>query len=377
MADLPEMERAYARLMDRRVADRALPAYSARDTAEVAETLRRFFAHERPGSLVADVRRMGGGASKEQFFFTLTGADGVSHGYVMRMDPLAGINETDRRREYEVLNAMQGLVPAPRPVWLDPDGERFGQPAVIMEFVAGVTKPSDGSHKVSGLGTALGDRLRGLLRQPFLDHLVAIHGVDWRTADLPSYQAPTGDAKQAARWSFNYWKAIWEIAKAEERPIFSLVTRWLGENLPDCAELVLTHGDYRTGNYLFDEDAGRITAILDWELARIGDYHEDLAWVLMQLFGVIENDTFRASDLYEREDFITAYEHASGRKVDRRVLHYYDLMASWKCYIIIASGLQVARDQHNHQDVLMTFLAAAGVVFAGDFCRLLPIGDAA
>jgi aminoglycoside phosphotransferase (APT) family kinase protein len=371
------MEHAYAALMDRRVADRELPAYSARDTAEVAEALHVFFASERPGSLVEGVRRMGGGASKEQFFFTLTGADGIAHGYVMRMDPLAGINETDRRREYEVLNAMQGLVPAPRPIWLDPDGAQFGQPAVIMEFVAGVTKPSEGSHKVSGLGTSLGDRLRGLLKQQFLDHLVTIHAFDWRNADLPSYEAPTDDPKQAARWSFNYWRRIWEIAKSEERPIFSLATQWLGENLPECRELVLTHGDYRTGNYLFDESTGRITAILDWELARIGDFHEDLAWVLMQLFGVIENGIFRASDLYEREEFITAYERASGRTVDRRVLHYYDLMASWKCYIIIASGLQVARDQHNHQDVLMTFLAAAGVVFAGDFCRLLPMADAA
>ena len=38
----------------------------------------------------------------------------------------------------------------------------------------------------------------------------------------------------------------------------------------------MTHGDYRTGNYLFDEESGKITALLDWELARIGDFHEDL-----------------------------------------------------------------------------------------------------
>src|SRR3546814_12700657 len=102
--------------------------------------------------------------------------------------------------------------------------------------------------------------------------------------------------------------------------------------MPDTADLVMLHGEYRTGNYLFDEASGEVTALLDWELARIGDYHEDLGWVLMEIFGSFDSDgTFRASDLIEREEFISEYERRSGRKVNRETLHYYDVMSSWKC----------------------------------------------
>lgn len=372
MIDMADMEPAAAKVVERRLGTRGQPSYTARSTEYVRDTLQRFFESENPGSRVGDVRRMGGGASKEQFLFTLSGAGADHRKMVLRMDPLAAITETDRKREYEVLQAMQGLVPAPRPMWLDADGANFGRPSMIMDFVGGVTKPSDSSLKVSGLGTLLGDRLRSVLKGQFLDHLVAIHGFDWRNADLPSFDAPDADAKQAARWSLNYWKAMWDLDRFEERPIFALTQQWLTDNIPDCDELVLTHGDYRTGNYLFDENDGQMTAVLDWELARIGDHHEDLGWVLMELFGITENGRFRASDLFEREEFITAYETASGRRVNRKTLHYYDVMASWKCYIITAAnGLAAARAQHNHQDVLLTFLSTTAPLFAADLCRLL------
>lgn len=370
-----DMEPACAALVARRAESRKLPPYSARSTAYVVDALERFFASQRPGSSVGAVQRMGGGASKEQFLFTLTGSDGAATKYVLRMDPQGAITQTDRKREYELLNAVQGLVPAPKPVWLDDDGSDFGQPAVIMEFVGGVTKPSDAGLKVSGLGTLLGARLRGQLRDQFLDQLVKIHAMDWRSANLPSFDGPTADPKQAARWSFNYWKGLWDLDMVEDRPIIALAEQWLIDNMPDCDEPVMTHGDYRTGNYLFDEASGQMTALLDWELARIGDFHEDLGWVLMDIFGTHVDGVFRASDLYEREEFITAYEAASGRTVNRATLHYYDVMASWKCNIIVAAnGLAAARSQQNHQDVLLTFLGTTTPMFANDLCRLLSEG---
>jgi aminoglycoside phosphotransferase (APT) family kinase protein len=368
------MEPVCAALVARRAATRGTPPYTARTTSEVVDTLQRFFSAERPGSQVSAVQRMGGGASKEQFLFTLAPPSAEATRYVLRMDPKGAITQTDRRREYEILAFVQGELPVPRPVWLDPEGAVFGQPAVIMDFVAGVTKPSGSGVKVSGLGTHLGEPLRSQLKGQFLDHLVTLHALDWRAAGLTSFAAPTDDPKQAARWSLNYWKALWKIDALEERPIAALAEQWLTDNLPDCAELVLTHGDYRTGNYLFDEATGRITALLDWELARIGDFHEDLAWVLMQVFGTFTDGTFRASDLYEREEFIQAYEAASGRTVDRRVLHFYDVFSSWKCLVIVAAnGLAAARAQHNHQDVLLTFLASTSAMFADDLCRLLSM----
>lgn len=367
-----DMETVYARLLQKRRDSRTLPPYRAALNHEVVDTLTRFFARQVPGSTVSEVRRVGGGASKEQFFFNLSRPDADPEKYILRMDPRAAITQTDRRREFEALKAFQGIVPAPEPVWLDADGEHFGEPAVIMRTVSGVTKPSDAGLKVSGLGTSLGPVLRDKLRDQFLDNIIKIQALDWRSANLPSFDAPDGDPKQAARWSFNYWRDLWRADEGETRPIFALAEQWLADNLPETAELVFTHGDYRTGNYLFDEGSGQVTAILDWEMSRIGDFHEDLAWILMQVFGTFENGTFRASDLFEREEFIAEYERRSGRTVNRRTLHFYDVMSSWKCYIIVAAnGMAAARNQHNHQDVLLTFLAATSAVFADDMCRLL------
>lgn len=377
MSAAPEMESVNRRILDRRRNNRSLPPYRAALSAEVTEMLERFFAAERPGAAISGVRRVGGGASKEQFFFTLSDG-GAEEQFLLRMDPRLAITETDREREFVLLQAMQGIVPVPEAVWVDPHATVFPQPAAIMRVVRGVTKPSDAGVKVSGLGTWLGEDLRAKLRDQFLDHLVTIHAFDWRTAGLKSFEVPDGDARQAARWSYNYWRELWQVDEGETRPIFALAEQWLADNLPETADLVLIHGDYRTGNYLFDEASGEITALLDWEMARIGDFHEDLGWVLMQIFGIFENGTFRASDLFEREEFIKEYERRSGRTVNRKTLHYYDVMSSWKCYIIVAAnGIAAARSQHNHQDVLLTFLAAAGAMFAHDLVRLLSHGDAA
>lgn len=376
-APAKDMEAINRRILDRREANRGLPPYRAALIPEVTELLASYFAKVSPGAVVSGVRRVGGGASKEQFFFTLGAADGTGQQYLLRMDPRSAITETDREREFILLQAMAGLVPVPEAAWVDPAGSHFPQPAAIMKVVPGVTKPSGSGVKVSGLGTWLGPDLRAKLRDQFLDHLVKIHSYDFRAKPLTGFEVPDGDPKQTARWGCNYWNELWRIDQGETRPIVALTQQWLIDNLPDCPpeNLVLTHGDYRTGNYLFDEASGQITALLDWELARIGDFHEDLAWVLMEIFGTKENGTFRASDLFEREDFIAAYERRSGRTVNRTTLHFYDVMASYKCYVICAAnGLAAARSQHNHQDVLLTFLGCATAIFAGDLVRLLSQG---
>lgn len=377
MSALRDMEAVNRRILDRRRANRSMPPYRAALSAEICDMLERFFTKERPEASISGVRRVGGGASKEQFFFTLTEEE-KDEQFLLRMDPRLAITETDREREFVLLQAMQGVVPVPEAVWVDPHAAVFPQPAAIMRVVRGVTKPSNAGVKVSGLGTWLGDGLRAKLRDQFMDHLVTIHGFDWRAAQLKGFEVPDADPAQAARWSYNYWRELWNVDEGETRPILALAEQWLADNMPETAELVLTHCDYRTGNYLFDEATGQITALLDWEMARIGDYHEDLAWVLMQVFGTIENGTFRASDLFEREEFIRIYEERSGRTVNRRTLHYYDIMSSWKCYIIVAAnGMAAARSQHNHQDVLLTFLGATGAMFAHDLVRLLSQGEPA
>ena len=158
----------------------------------------------------------------------------------------------------------------------------------------------------------------------------------------------------------------------EYAPITALTESWLRNNLPDCGSPVLVHGDYRTGNFLYDEDNLKITALLDWELAYLGDFHDDLAWVIQRVFGTIEDGVFRAGDLFERDEFLNEYAKQSGRTVNPETLHFYEVFAAYKCYLFAGvSGLRVAQASHTHQDVLLTFLAAAGALFKSEMCNVL------
>ncbi len=365
-----------AALLEARKLRRSQPPYEPQADAAVAGLLSAFFQSEAPGAAVSQVARLGGGASKEQFSFTLTRPSGTPERYVLRMDPMEGITETSRQREYEILLAMQGVIPVPRPIWLDAEGDHFGRPAVIMELVSGSPKPSTMTLSVTGLGTVLGDPLRGQIRPQYLDMLAKIHNFDWASADLPSYAAPTADSKQATRWLINFWKELLEQDALVREPVLRLATQWLEENVPDCEKLCFVHGDFRTGNYLFEEATGKVTAMLDWEMSYIGDFHADLGWLLQPVFGTRIDGVFRVSDIFDGEDdFIAAYEVASGNRVNRQTLHYFKVFNDWKSYILVSAlGMRAAREQHNHQDILLTFLAATGPMFVADLAKLLSEG---
>ena len=362
-----------AALLDARKARRTAPPYIPQVDSDIEQLLTRFFANEEPNATVGDVARLGGGASKEQFVFSLTKPGEAAQRYVLRMDPEEAITETSRSREWDVLRAMDGVVPVPEPLWIDEKGEIFPRPALIMSMMPGTPKPSSTDLSVTGLGTVLGDPLRGKIRPQYLDMLVAIHNFDWRSAHLPSYAAPDADPKQATRWLINFWKELLSQDVVAKEPVIRLATQWLEANVPDCDELSLVHGDFRTGNYLFDEESGKVTAMLDWEMSYIGDRHADFGWLLQPVFGTVIDGVFRASDIFEGpDDFIAGYEAAGGRPVDRARLHYFTVFNNWKSYILVSVlGMRAAKEAHNHQDVLLTFLAATGPQFVAELARLL------
>jgi aminoglycoside phosphotransferase (APT) family kinase protein len=362
-----------AALLEARKLRRTQPPYEPQADQAIQALLEGYFAKQAPGAKVTHVARLGGGASKEQFSFALSDNDQEMGRYVLRMDPMEAITETSREREFEILKAMDGVIPVPRPIWLDAEPKHFPRPAVIMELVSGTPKPSTMMLSVTGLGTVLGDPLRGLIRPQYLDMLAKIHNFNWEDAHLPSYAAPNADPKQATRWLINFWKELLEQDAVVQEPVVRLATQWLESNIPDCEKLCFVHGDFRTGNYLFDETNGQVTAMLDWEMSYIGDFHADLGWLLQPVFGTRIEGKFRVSDIFEGEDdFISSYEAISGNKVNLETLHYFKIFNNWKSYILVSAlGMRAAREQHNHQDILLTFLAATAPMFVADLAKML------
>lgn len=366
-----DIEPAVLAMLEQAALNKSGPVYRPVSAAEMGPRLEAFLLKQGVrGPRVENLRRMGGGASKEQFVFELSCEDEPVQRCVLRMDPLESAVVSDRRKEYSVLRRMQEVLPVPPALWADIDGSELGRPALITGFIGGVTKPSGDSGNVSGLGTLVPEKFRERLSAQFMDYLVVMHSVavDF---DPEAFQVPAADPKQAARWQVNWWSSVWRDDAIEGNPLMGLAERWMRDNLPDTDELVVVHADYRTGNYLFDEESQEITTILDWELAHIGDYHEELAWIIGHK-GVTPDGQVMASGLMPPEELCERYTAATGRAVNMAHLHFYKVLSLYKCVAIcLATSAQTAQRQHSHQDILLSWLTAAGHAFSDELLTLL------
>ena len=376
--DRSEMEPRIRYVLERTLRLRDTGPYRPKSDTQVTDMLTRFFeAKGLEDIVISGVERMSGGASKEQFAFTLGHrANPSGERLVLRMDPLEAIAQTCRGREGEIQKIMGNHMPVAPVHWIDADGDLLGQPAVILGFVCGVTQPSDtGQQGVSGMGGQLGSLVDRLAPQ-YIDALAITHRFDWSRTHLEFFDAPRANSKQAAIWQVNWWSQVWWDCLVEPVPVIALAERWLRENAPVCDRPMLVHGDLRMGNFMFEEPGGQFTAVLDWELAHIGDLHEDIAWTMQKLFGAWGDDgVFLVSGLLPRDDFITQYETASGNRIDPVRLHYYEVLNAYKCAVMdLGQAMRASIASNNHQEVVLTWLGSAGAVFLSHIVQLIRKG---
>jgi aminoglycoside phosphotransferase (APT) family kinase protein len=236
-------------------------------------------------------------------------------------------------REYRVLTAIAGRgVPAPAPVAFA-DESVPGGPWLAMEMVDGVALtdelPPDyppGAGSVAAVGEAA------------IDALASLHGVDWRAASLDNFGRPEGFLeRQVGRW-----RAHFERHRVRELPDFDRVASWLDANPPAPQEPTLIHGDFHLDNCLFTtRPPARVAAIVDWEMATIGDPLLDLGLLL----GFWGNERpaapampwvqalTRVPGAPPRDDLAARYAAATGRSTD--ALPWYMALAFWKLAAII------------------------------------------
>ncbi len=318
---------------------------------------------------IANARWLSGGASKLQMMFNLEWrgperGDVRTETLVLRMEPAASVTESSRVREFEVIQAVEGIIPAPRAYWVDPDGDFLPYPAMIYAFSSGTAKPAYDAGKVSGLGQNYGPELRAKLAPQFVDLLATLHTIDIaQTKGLEHFaRAETGSNASIIR-QVNALRRIWEEDRIEEEPIMEIVYRWLIAHAPPLDHVSIVHGDYRSGNFLFDEEHGKITAWLDWEGATLGDRHQDLTYAVMSTFGHIAEDgkTLLASGMMAEHELYAAYEKASGLAVDPARIDYFKIYNRYLILILtLAASARASRMRGTHQDVLVNFVAGLG-----------------
>ncbi len=282
---------------------------------------------------VRNLFRFHGGAARETWRFCAEGAR-RSQWLVMRRDPVSSLIRTSRSAEFHALGrAFAAGLPVPEPLILDRDGERLGTPGFIMACVdggraAGLFEADPYGMHARRLGESL-FRAIGLL------HAVPVSDADRRLLPLHDPRA-----------RLEHWASELEAHALGPQPIARAALRWLRAHCPASpGPAALVHGDFRSGNFLFGED-GKLVAILDWEMAHVGDPMEDLAWAADPLWSHGERgpeEAGRIGALLPLEPAIAIWEAASGRRFDRASWTWWRLFAGFQGLVIwLTSGFEVA-----------------------------------
>ena len=370
------------RILTRRMQRRAGPGYAPLPLETLVSGVESLIRSEIGEAFsISDARWLAGGASKLQMAFTLSwkrpGVGQERTAMVLRMEPSESIVETSRLREFQLIKAFNGVVPVPPVFWCDANGKHLPYPALIYGFAPGVTKPSAAHSGVTGLGTHLPPEMRQRLAPQFVEHLARIHTFDFRRADLSAFEVPAVGSTQCAEWGVNWWERVWEEDSDEDVPLVRLCAGWLRRNMPKLDRPAVVHADYRLGNFLFTEDDCRISAWLDWELGRIGDRHQDIAWTTSRAFGHLAEDgkTFLTCGLLPERQFLEAYEAASGLSVNPKTVHWYKVYNAYMmATLLLATGYRIAHGGKTHQDVLVTWLMGIGYMLMEEMRVLIEEG---
>ncbi len=359
------------RVLTRKMQARSTAAYAPVTFEQMVRCLQTLLQRELDKSFtVRNARWMTGGSSKLQMGFELEwyGIDGNEPLHVtpmvLRMSPAESIVESSRRREFQVIKALSGLIPVPPCYWEDEDMEIFPYPVLIFGFAEGVAKPSsDTSQQVTGLGINYGTRLRPRVTEEFMRGLAAFHTAAVAAMQLDAFEIPRVGSNEGILKQVNMWRRIWNEDRGEDEPLIHLAANWLEDNAPALDHVSIIHGDCRSGNFLISETDGSITAWLDWELAVLGDRHQDLTWATSLAYSHIAEDgkTLLVNGMLPLDEFYAAYEKATGLKVDPQRIRYFRVYNAWVSVIVcIATAYRVARGGKSHQDIVLTWLNGIG-----------------
>lgn len=314
---------------------RSSSADPERLAAELAALLCR--AHGARQVRIQGLRLLAGGASRQTWAFdaVIEDAEGktTTLPLVLRSDPRQVPGSMGREVEFRLLSAAHAEgVPVPRPHLLG--DETLSVPCFLMERVEGETIPR----------RLLRDEVYAGARQVMPAQLgiilARIHRIPIEKYGLEALPSPP-PGRSPAEEELNRYEAVYRNIAPEPHPAFELAFRWLRGRLPRGEERALVHGDFRIGNVIFGPEGVR--AVLDWELAHIGDPMEDLGWICVRSwrFG---NDHLPVGGIGSREELWQAYQEAGGYPVDRERVRFWEVFGNLRWGVICISQARAYLD---------------------------------
>jgi len=236
-------------------------------------------------------------------------------------------------REFRVIHALNGTdVPHPEGIAVCEDTSVLGSCFYIMGHVDGFTPMGE-----LPLPFRDSPRLRSDMAYQLVDGIARLGQVDWRAAGLEGFGKPDGFLDRQV----DRWLAHLEKIRFRELPGLEDAAAWLRVHTPRCFTPGIIHGDYQFANVMFHHgDEAKLAAIVDWEMATVGDPLLDLAWVLMSWPNPDEDraDTGYVdfSGMPSREELMHFYANQSGLPVDE--MDYYIVLARFKMACVLEAG---------------------------------------
>lgn len=258
---------------------------------------------------------------------------------VLRRPPSGVRIETahDMSREFRILSALHDATTSrwskvPKPLFLETNPEVLGVPFYVMERVRGVilrARPPEGLE--------LQPSVMRRVSETTVDTLADIHALDVEAVGLSDLGKPAGYVERQVRG----WTRRYEKAKTDDVQDADVVARWLDDHRPVESGACLVHNDFKYDNLILDpKDLGRVLAVLDWEMATIGDPLMDLGCTLgywtqsddpPHLLGRAFGLTYLPGNL-SREGVIARYAERTGRDVSNAP--YYFVFGIFKIAVV-------------------------------------------
>jgi aminoglycoside phosphotransferase (APT) family kinase protein len=244
----------------------------------------------------------------------------ASGDYVLRRKPFGQLLPSAHAvdREYRLLSALHPLeFPVPRPLAMCSDVHVIGAIFYVME-------PAKGRPYANGALPEFDAGTRGRMYEQLIDTLADLHAIDTDAAELSDFGKPGNYfERQVMRWTRQYRDSETDYIPEMERLI-----AFLPQTLPQQSRTSIVHGDYRIDNVVFDGD-GTLTAVLDWELATLGDPVADFSYLAMQWVMPADGGAglggldLAALGIPSLEDIVKRYSERSGVAVEANLNWYF------------------------------------------------------
>ncbi len=272
---------------------------------------------------VTDLVRLSGGASRDTFRFQ---ADGRS--LILQRQRLGDVRDMGNEA-LVVRTAGAGGVPVAQVVGASNDASALGGAFMVLTAVEGETI----ARKI--LRDDRYVHARSILTAQLGAALAHLHAVD---ASPVSSLPMTDQVSQ-------YREVLEQLA--QPHPTFELVFKWLAAHRPPPRPPVLVHGDFRLGNLMVGDDGLR--AVLDWELAHLGDPMEDLGWLCVKAWRF--GSRLPVAGVGEYRQLFDAYEAAGGVSVDPEVVRWWEVLGTlkWGIMCIMQANAHVAGFTRSHE----------------------------